>query len=65
MAVNADSGPAAVASSEIEPYADHLAQGLARRSFNTKGDRTRYRLKIAAARALEETGYQDLRVAEI
>ena len=46
-------------------YADHLAEGLASLSFSSKGDRTKYRLKIAAARALEEIGYQDLKVSDV
>lgn len=46
-------------------YADYLAEGLGSLSFSTKGDRTKYRLKIAAARALEEIGYQDLKVSDV
>ncbi|WP_119274106.1 TetR/AcrR family transcriptional regulator [Taklimakanibacter deserti] len=46
-------------------YADHLAGGLETLAFGSKGDRTKYRLKIAAARALEEIGYQDTKVADI
>ncbi|MDH6235019.1 AcrR family transcriptional regulator [Mesorhizobium soli] len=46
-------------------YADHLASGLETLSFASKGDRTKYRLKIAAARALEEIGYQDIKVSDI
>ena len=37
-------------------YADYLAAGLQTLAFGSKGDRTKYRLKIAAARALEEIG---------
>src|SRR3712207_4399553 len=48
-----------------ERYADYLAAGLVSGAFASKGDRTRYRLRIAAARALEEIGYQDLKVSDI
>jgi AcrR family transcriptional regulator len=51
--------------SQAEKYADHLAEGLTTLSFASKGDRTKYRLKIAAARALEEIGYQDVKVSDI
>jgi AcrR family transcriptional regulator len=46
-------------------YADYLAAGLQTLAFGSKGDRTKYRLKIAAARALEEIGYQDVKVSDI
>ncbi|MGE0007322.1 MAG: TetR/AcrR family transcriptional regulator [Parvibaculaceae bacterium] len=46
-------------------YADHLATGLETFAFASKGDRTKYRLKIAAARALEDIGYQDTKVSDI
>ncbi|RFC69415.1 MULTISPECIES: TetR/AcrR family transcriptional regulator [Mesorhizobium] len=46
-------------------YADYLKRGLDTLSFGSKGDRTRYRLKIAAARALEEVGYTDLKVSDV
>ena len=46
-------------------YADYLSGSLETLSFASKGDRTRYRLKIAAARALEEMGYTDLKVADV
>lgn len=46
-------------------YADHLTECLENMSFASKGDRTKYRLKIAAASALEEIGYQDIKVADI
>lgn len=46
-------------------YSDFLARNLETRTFATKGDRTRYRLKIAAAKALEEIGYQNLRVSDV
>lgn len=66
MAVNSNSRTAAEAEDKrIGPYADYLAEGLHTLSFASKGDRTRYRLKIAAARALEEVGYQDTKVADI
>src|SRR5690606_14616906 len=66
MASEAGSKTAAAAiDDQIGQYADHLAEGLATLSFSSKGDRTRYRLKIAAARALEESGYQDVKVSDI
>lgn len=46
-------------------YADHLTAAMASMSFASKGDRTKYRLKIAAARALEEIGYQDVKVSDV
>lgn len=46
-------------------YADYLAERLTSLSFASKGDRTKYRLKIAAARALEDIGYQDVKVSDI
>jgi AcrR family transcriptional regulator len=50
---------------EAMPYADFLERGLGTRSFGSKGDRTRYRLKVAAARALEQIGYTDLKVSDV
>ena len=46
-------------------YADHLRGLLTSGSFATKGDRTRHRLRVAAAQALEEGGYQGLKVADV
>lgn len=48
-----------------EKYADILRYELETGHFPTKGDRTRQRLRIAAAETLEETGYQDLKVSSI
>ncbi len=48
-----------------EKYADILRHELEIGHFPTKGDRTRQRLRIAAAETLEETGYQDLKVSTI
>lgn len=48
-----------------ENYADHLAALLEATTFRSKGDRTRFRLKQAAARVLEEAGYNELKVADI
>ncbi len=56
--------PAAPAT-RARTYADHLRAQLATGSFATKGDRTRHRLRIAAAQALEEGGYQGLKVADV
>lgn len=46
-------------------YADQLQAGLETERFASKGDRTRYRLRVAAARALEDGGYQGLKVADV
>ena len=46
-------------------YADHLRGLLTSGTFATKGDRTRHRLRVAAAQALEEGGYQGLKVADV
>lgn len=46
-------------------YSDGLTKELDSRSFDSKGDRTRHRLKAAAAEAMEETGYADLKVSDI
>lgn len=66
MAAKAKQEAAAITkTSPAKKYADHLKQGLASLSFASKGDRTKYRLKIAAAGALEEIGYQDVKVSDI
>lgn len=49
----------------ISHYVDHLRAALATNTFRTKGDRTRHRLRIAAAEALEADGFQGLKVGEI
>lgn len=49
----------------VGPYAEHLSHSMAAMRFASKGDRTKYRLKIAAARALEEIGYNDFKVADV
>ena len=46
-------------------YGDYLQNGLTTQAFASKGDRTRYRLKVAAAQALERIGYQDIKVGDI
>jgi AcrR family transcriptional regulator len=57
-AVAIDLGP-------IGRYTDYLQAQLQSRTFGSKGERTRFRLKIAAAKALQEGGFQDLKVADI
>ena len=47
------------------PYPEYLKARLASETFATKGDRTRYRLRVAAVEALEEGGYQNLKVATV
>ncbi|GAB5468078.1 MAG: hypothetical protein Kilf2KO_11080 [Rhodospirillales bacterium] len=46
-------------------YAETLRAGLATGAFASKGERTRYRLRIAAAEALEADGFQKLKVADV
>lgn len=46
-------------------YADVLKRELDSGVFATKGEHTRQRLRISAARVLEEVGYQDLTVSAI
>lgn len=46
-------------------FGDYLAGLLQTTAFATKGDRTKFRLKQAAARVLEEVGYNDLKVSDI
>ncbi|MFI0848285.1 TetR/AcrR family transcriptional regulator [Mesorhizobium sp. IMUNJ 23232] len=66
MAAEAELKPTAAEDhSHKGKYADYLAAGLGSMSFASKGDRTKYRLKIAAARALEEIGYLDVKVSDI
>ena len=59
--------PVARIAAEERPrtYADHLREALTSGSFATKGERTRHRLRVAAAQALEEGGYQGLKVADV
>jgi len=46
-------------------YIDHLETALRDNPPKQKGDRTRDRLKIAAAKVLEQKGYHAMRVADI
>lgn len=48
----------------MQDYVRHLA-GILQNAAWTKSDRTRFRLKIAACAVLGESGYQDLKVADI
>jgi AcrR family transcriptional regulator len=56
---------AAVDLGPIGRYTDYLHVQLRSRTFGSKGERTRFRLKAAAARLLQESGYQDLKVADV
>jgi len=56
---------APIALGPIGKYTDYLASELEARSFASKGERTRFRLKMAAAAALEQTGYQNLKVSDV
>lgn len=49
----------------MDRYAVQLRAALASGAFPTKGDRTRQRLRIAAAEALETEGFQGLKVSDI
>src|SRR5206468_2489177 len=46
-------------------YADYLEAKLPEFELKSKGERTRYRLKVGAARILETKGYQDMRVSDL
>ncbi len=46
-------------------YMQHLQEELRVRTFATKGERTRFRLKLAAIEALEATGFNDLKVSDV
>ncbi len=54
-----------VSQAPMGPYADRLRAALGTGAFPTKGDRTRQRLRIAAAEALESEGFQGLKVSDI
>ena len=60
-----DVQPLTFAEPRASTYADHLRGQLATDTFATKGERTRHRLRVAAAQALEEGGYQGLKVADV
>ncbi|MGF1609714.1 MAG: TetR/AcrR family transcriptional regulator [Kiloniellales bacterium] len=49
----------------IGRYTDFLERELDRREFSSKGERTRFRLKLAAAKALEASSFPDLKVADV
>lgn len=49
----------------IGRYSDYLQAQLRSRSFGSKGERTRYRLKVAATKTLQESGFQDFKVADV
>lgn len=65
MAARAKAKAPAEETPEVQRYGDHLAGELKTRSFASKGDRTKFRLKIAAAKALEEIGYQNMKASDI
>lgn len=46
-------------------YAEYLHSEMQARRFASKGERTRFRLKMAAAAALEQKGFQDLKVSDV
>jgi AcrR family transcriptional regulator len=56
----ADDDPASAAK-----FVDRYKAQLAGLKSASKGDRTRFRLKIATAQLLEKTGFQDMRVSDI
>jgi AcrR family transcriptional regulator len=49
----------------IGRYSDYLQAQLRTRPFASKGERTRHRLKVAATKVLQESGFQDLKVADV
>src|SRR5882762_354102 len=49
----------------VERFIDRYEAQLTSEKFRSKSERTRFRLKIAAVRLLEKTGFQDLRVSDI
>ena len=56
---------AAAPSISTGSYADYLEAKLPELELKSKGERTRYRLKVSAARILETNGYQDMRVSDL
>lgn len=46
-------------------FAEHLKKAMPGAALKSKGERTRYRLKAAAAAMLERSGYHDLHVGKI
>lgn len=46
-------------------YINYLEWRLRHEKFASKGDRTRHRLKLAAARVLESDGFQQMRVTDV
>lgn len=60
-----ESGTLEVDLGPVGSYIDFLQAELARRQFPSKGERTRFRLKLAGAQMLEEGGFQNLKVADI
>lgn len=65
MSVQTEEGTPVMDAPRVARYGDHLARELGTRTFATKGDRTKFRLKVAAAHALEEIGYQDIKISDI
>lgn len=46
-------------------YSGRLERELKTRKFASKGERTRHRIKVAAARVLESIGYHDMRIEDV
>jgi AcrR family transcriptional regulator len=49
----------------IGRYTDYLQSVLERNDFASKGERTRFRLKLAATKVLEESSFPELKVSDI
>lgn len=58
-------GEAFLAKSQVESYTAQLERKLRTSPPKRKGDRTRERLKLAAARVLERVGYHAMRIVDI
>jgi AcrR family transcriptional regulator len=59
------STPVATDPNAVERFLDRYQSQLTSDRLSSKSDRTRFRLKIAAVKLLEKTGYQNLRVSDI
>lgn len=57
--------PPVTVAGPMRHYSDSLRDALDAGAFATKGDRTRQRLRIAAAEVLEAEGFQAMKVSEI
>jgi TetR/AcrR family transcriptional regulator, transcriptional repressor for nem operon len=56
---------ARIQSPTIGNYTEHMAEQLSARPFQSKGERTRHRLKVGGLRVLETVGYAELRITDV